>query len=142
MLATGRASLFRLCKHSGLQPFPEFFDAPRTLVGIAVLARRHFVRPPVPSTRSRMNVVGSQDKVLFGFSVSFPRLVQPRAAVPAPAATLHPEVLPPEFRRIQGKFHSSEIVGDRFIKPHLFDGLWNDVNEFIEEIFGFRFWAS
>jgi hypothetical protein len=46
LLAGWRARLCRLCRHSGLQPVPEFFDAPRTFVRIAVLARRHLVRAP------------------------------------------------------------------------------------------------
>jgi hypothetical protein len=112
LLAGGRAGLWRLCKHSGLQPFPEFFDAPRTFVRIAVLARRHLVRATAtaPATRSRMYVVGSQDKSLFDFGVSFLRIVQLRSAVPTSTAALRPEVFPPEFRRSKAKSHSSQTV--------------------------------
>jgi hypothetical protein len=108
VLGSGRAGLFAICQHTGPQPFPEFFDAPRTFVRIAVLARRHLVRPTVPSARSRMNVVGSQDKLFSNFSVSLRRTVQSRSAVPAPSATLHPEVFSLEFRRIQGECHFSQ----------------------------------
>jgi hypothetical protein len=54
-------------------------------------------------------VVGSKNKVLFGFGVSLSRTAQLRSAVPAPTATLHPKVLPLELWRIQRKFPSVRL---------------------------------
>jgi len=110
VLANGRAGLCRTSRHSGPQPFPEFFDASRTLVRIAELARRHLVRATAPAARSRMDVVGSQDKALFDSGVCFLRIAQLRPAVPTSTAALRPEVFPSKFRRREAKFHSSQTV--------------------------------
>ena len=101
MLANGRAGLCRTSRHSGPQPFPEFFDASRTLVRIAELARRHLVRATAPAARSRMDVVRSQDKALFDSGVCFLRIAQLRPAVPTSTAALRAEVFPSKFGRVK-----------------------------------------
>jgi len=60
--------------------------------------------PDPPSIRSRMDVVGSEDEMLFKLTVSFGWTVQLRSAVPALTATLRPDVFPLDLRRIQPAF--------------------------------------
>jgi len=54
--------------------------------------------------RSRMDVVGREEELLFDLSVGFPWTVQLRSAVPAQAAALRPDVFPFDLRRIQRSF--------------------------------------
>lgn len=111
VVASRRAGVRRPGEPERLQPLPKFLKAARTLVGIAILARRHFVRPSPPSVRSRTDVVSREHKLLFELSVSFPWTVQLRSAVPAAAASLHPNVLPFDLPRVQGTSDPAAIRG-------------------------------
>ena len=54
--------------------------------------------------RSRMDVVGREEELLFDLSVGFPWTVQLPSAVPVQAAALRPDVFPFDLRRIQRSF--------------------------------------
>jgi hypothetical protein len=68
--------------------------------------------------RSRMDVVGREDELLFKLTVSFAWTVQLRSAVPAQTATLGPDVFPFDFRRIQPAFDPVPTDGlERYRSP-------------------------
>ena len=64
-----------------------------------------------------MDVVGSEDKLLFALRVSFALTVQLRSTVPAQTATLRPDVFPFNFQRKQRSYDPMPTKGLECYRP-------------------------